>query len=204
MVSFPNALAMAMAYYKFTTVRSQLLGSDAPQINSVGVSVIFGEVTLSKAQYEVQFNNARSFYFLLGKDFRIIIGLASVAEDQMTAEYYWSLTWADPEASNPNSWASIASTEERLAFALKKMENVPERFATVVKLTTAERVSSPYKMMDFVPKELPRGRVSLVGDAAHTMTPCKFSEGYAGRYTTNISHKFAARAPTMPYRIAST
>ena len=182
MVRFSKSLSVGIAYSQSITVRSQLLGSQAPQINSLGASMIFGEVTLGKAQYEIQLNIARSFYLLHGKDFQILIALSSVAEDQLTAQYYWILTWADPEASNQNYWALTASPEERLAFALKKLENVPDCFATVVKITMAERVSSPFKVMDFVPKGLPRGRVSLIGDAAHTMTPCKFLTGYATRH----------------------
>ncbi|MCJ1396712.1 hypothetical protein MMC18_009604 [Xylographa bjoerkii] len=152
-------------------VRTQLFSPNSPQLNRVCTGAIVGNVTLSKAQYEVQLENARSFYFILGKDFRMLIGMTFVAEDKATAQYYWVINWPDVEADSPDFWALKDPPADRLAFVLKKIEGVNERFASVVKATKVEEMAKPLAIKDLLPREIPRGRVSLLGDAAHPMTP---------------------------------
>ena len=103
----------------------------------------------------------------------MLIGLVSVSEDKATAHYYWAINWLDPEAGDPDFWALKAPPADRLAFVLKTIEGVDERFASVIKATKVEDMAAPLAFRDLVPMEIPRGRVSLLGDAAHPMTPCK-------------------------------
>ncbi|MCJ1437322.1 hypothetical protein MMC27_006709 [Xylographa pallens] len=154
-------------------VRAQLFSPNPPQLNRVCTGMILGNATLSKVQYEAQLENARSFYFITGRGFRMLIGLVSVAEDKATAHYYWAINWLDPEAGNPNFWALKAPPADRLAFVLEMTEGVDERFAVVIKATKVEDMAAPLAFKDLVPMEIPRGRVSLLGDAAHPMTPAR-------------------------------
>ncbi|MCJ1377644.1 hypothetical protein MMC17_000740 [Xylographa soralifera] len=152
-------------------VRTQLFSPNPPQLNRICTGAIVGNATLNKAQYEAQLENARSFYFLKGRDFRMLIGLVSVAEDKATAQYYWAINWLDPEAGSPDFWALKAPPADRLAFVLKTIEGTDERFACVIRATKVEDMAAPLAIKDLMPMEIPRGRVSLLGDAAHPMTP---------------------------------
>ncbi|MCJ1290484.1 hypothetical protein MMC34_002022 [Xylographa carneopallida] len=152
-------------------VRTQLFAPNPPQLNRICTGAIIGNATLSKAEYEAQLENARSLYFITGRGFRMLIGLVYVAEGKETARYYWIINWLDPEAGSPDFWALKAPPAERLAFVLKMIEGIDERFASVIKATKVEDMAAPLALKDLVPIETPRGRVSLLGDAAHPMTP---------------------------------
>ncbi|MCJ1283409.1 hypothetical protein MMC26_002737 [Xylographa opegraphella] len=152
-------------------VRTQLFSPNPPQLNRVCVGAIYGNVTLSKIEYEAQLENARSFYIFTGRGFRVLVGLVSVPDDKETAQYYWIMNWQDPEAANPDFWALKASPADKLAFALERIEGVDERFASVIKATKVEDMAASLTLKDLVPMKIPRGRVSLLGDAAHPMTP---------------------------------
>ena len=155
------------------TVRTQLSSPNLPQFNRVCTGAILGNATLSEAQYEAQLECARSFYFVASRGFRMLKGLVSVAEDKATARHYWAMNWQDPEACSPDFWALNVPPAERLAFVLKTIEGVDERFASVIKATRVEDMAAPLALKDLVPMGMPRGRVSLLGDAAHPMIPCK-------------------------------
>ena len=123
----------------------------------------------------------------------MLIGLVYVAEGKETARYYWIINWLDPEAGSPDFWALKAPPAERLAFVLKMIEGIDERFASVIKATKVEDMAAPLALKDLVPIETPRGRVSLLGDAAHPMTPCKL------RYMHPISSN-PIDVPSSPWR----
>lgn len=100
--------------------------------------MIIGGITLNKEQYEAQIENARSMYFLHAEGFRMLVGLASVAEERLSADRYWILIRSDHEAGSLDHWAMTATPAERLEFAKKKIEGMHDRFSTVVKETTPE------------------------------------------------------------------
>ena len=105
----------------------------------------------------------------------MLIGLVWVAEDKETAYYYWVINWPDPEAGSPDFWALKVPPAERLTFVLKKMEGVDEHFTCLVKATKVEDMAAPLAIKNLIPSEISRGRVTLLGDASHPMTPCEFS-----------------------------
>ncbi len=134
-----------------------------------------GELKLSKAQYERHMARGRSFYAALGAcSSRLFIALKDVSADAEQAEYYWIISWKDPAAAHEPYWTQHASKEELYAAALEHTRVYRPEFRETVELTDAAgMVKPPIVFRDMVPEELPRGRVTLVGDAVHPMTPCK-------------------------------
>jgi len=156
-------------------VRTQLLSATPPQLNHVPLAMIWGEVTLTKEQYERQVALAPSFHMAQSPDFRIFIATKGVSEDKSTASYYWYVSWIDPAAAEHDFWTIHASKEELLEYARTKATRAHPKFLEVVQLTKPEGiVSPPIKLRDWLPGDIPRGRITLLGDAIHPMTFCEY------------------------------
>ena len=157
------------------TVRTQLFSATPPQLNHVPLAMIWGEVTLTKEQYERQVAIAPSFYMAYAQDFRMLVATKGVSEDRSTSSYYWFVSWIDPTAAEDNFWTAHASKEELLKYATTKIAGAHPKFVEVVRLTKPEGiVRPPIKLRDWLPDDIPRGRVTLVGDAIHPMTFCEY------------------------------
>ena len=154
-------------------VRDQLLRNKPPRLNTIPLASLIGELTLTKEQYERQLLIAHSFYIIFGTQYRMFCGLKSVAEDQSTATFYWFLFWNDEKSADIDFWTTKASQKEMYEFALEKTKEIDPKLSELVRLTKAEgMVSPPIVVRDWVPEEIPMGRVTLLGDAAHPMTFC--------------------------------
>ncbi|MCJ1245622.1 hypothetical protein MMC30_002826 [Trapelia coarctata] len=152
-------------------VRTQLFSATPPQLNRVPLATIWGEVTLTKEQYEHQVALAPSFYMAQAEDFRIFIATKGVSEDKATSRYYWFVSWIDPAAAEHDFWTLHASREELLEYAATKVAGAHPKFLEVIQLTKPEGiVCPPIRLRDWLPGDIPRGRVTLLGDAIHPMT----------------------------------
>lgn len=83
---------------------------------------------------------------------------------------------ADEKASRPNYWTTTATQAEMHAFVMESLDRQPvdPKYAEVFRATPVEGiVHPPLRMRDMVPPELPRGSITLLGDAIHCMVPCK-------------------------------
>ena len=80
----------------------------------------------------------------------------------------------DQEAVRKNYWTAAASKEELHTFAMSHLNDFPEEFVEPVCCTKIEgMLHPPLLMRDMIPPDLPRGRVTLLGDAIHPMVPCE-------------------------------
>lgn len=151
-----------------------MLRANPPQLNHIPLGLVIGQITIPKSQYERQLAISPSFYYCYGKGFGLFNGLMSISEDKLTADYYWMLSWKDPEAINPvGYWTSKASQKEMLDHALEKTKIMNPRLSELVRMTKPEgMLVPPIQVRDLVPTELPLGRVTLLGDAVHPMTFC--------------------------------
>ena len=65
-----------------------------------------------------------------------------------------------------------ASKDELHQFVQDSLEGVHSSFAEIFQATTVEDILvPPIRMRDMMPVELPKGRVTLLGDAIHPMVP---------------------------------
>jgi 2-polyprenyl-6-methoxyphenol hydroxylase-like FAD-dependent oxidoreductase len=168
-----------------SVVRNYILkGQDVMKPLRLGSLV--GEVALSGDEFAQQLSLAHSGYIVmnstLGSDDQSAIfgALNKVSEDGKTGYYYFILLWVDKEAPNTTdenpTWTVGASQEELAAFAREKTKAYPDHLRVLVDKVPVEGYRSPgfqLQGVQLTADQLPIGKVIVIGDAAHSMTPCK-------------------------------
>ena len=154
-------------------VRAHLLGTKE-LLNLIPVGHVVGETTLEKEQFQRQLEIAHSAYVAMAGSSRIFVGLNSVSEGGLTGNYYWTISWYDPEAQHEPYWTAAASKQELYAKALEVSKSFEPRFVEIIQLTNVDNIlTPPLVLRDMILEHMPNGRITLLGDAAHPMTPCK-------------------------------
>lgn len=168
-----------------SVVRNHILhGKDVMKPLPLGSLV--GEVELVGEDFDRQLSLAHSGYITMNSTVEsndqsaVFAALNRVSDDGKKGYYYFLLLWVDKEApettdSNP-SWTVTATQEELMAFAHEKTKMYPDHLRAIIDRTPVEGYRSPgFQLQDvqLEPHQLPAGKVILIGDAAHSMTPCK-------------------------------
>lgn len=102
-----------------------------------------------------------------------------MSTDGKTGHYYYILLWVDkqaPQHAGEKRWTESASKEQLAAFAREKTRGYPDNLRALVDKIPTEGYNTPGFQLQSVglePEQLPAGRALLIGDAAHTMCPCK-------------------------------
>ena len=140
--------------------------------------MIIGQLVMPKVQYVRQLRLASSLYFAYDGVQRMVVGLTDVSEDQETANLFWQFSWVDPAATDVDTfWTFTASKAEILNYVRRKTEHLCPEVREIVAATEEKDIlKPPLAIRDFLPRPLPEGRVTLLGDAAHGMTFCRPSD----------------------------
>ncbi|KAK7978102.1 monooxygenase [Apiospora saccharicola] len=149
-----------------------------------------GECTLSGPLFVEQLQLAHSSYMINfpntqhgdGKKYHLFVGLNKVIPDGKSGDFYFTLLWTDEGvATDPDHfWTRTASREELHAFARRITADLPEKFRRTVDETTVEgMLDKQITIYTLILDEdaLPAGRITLLGDAAHAMTPFRGEGG---------------------------
>ena len=73
-------------------------------------------------------------------------------------------------------WTAQASKEELYDFVLEKTKPLHPRFTEVIHSTKSSEIGKPpIVFRDLSLEDIPDGNITLLGDAAHPMAPCKLS-----------------------------
>ncbi|KAI1277390.1 putative monooxygenase [Xylaria sp. FL0933] len=168
-----------------STVRKHILhGQDVMKPLPVGSLV--GETELTGAEFASQLELGHSAYIVFGPpqdqyQFAMFAGLNKVSPDGKTGYYYFLLFWIDEKAAQSTDenpyWTVNASREDLAAFARKATGSFPEHLRALPHKVPVERYLRPGIVLHSVEldaSQLPPGRVMLIGDAAHSMSPCKY------------------------------
>ncbi|MCJ1360449.1 MAG: hypothetical protein MMC33_010454 [Icmadophila ericetorum] len=153
-------------------VRTQLLAPTPPKLSSVRIGMIIGDVELNKEQYEHELKMGPSMYMARGRKYRVFNALKSVSEDKQSAHGYWMFSWPDKDGENHDTfWTTKASQKELLDFALENSKDFDPNLNQLIRLTKLKDIYQPtLHVQDWVPIDLPMGRVTLLGDAVHPMS----------------------------------
>lgn len=85
----------------------------------------------------------------------------------------------DPDAMKVGYWLRHASQQQLLEHAHKTVSGLDAKFTEMILATTAEGILTPQiEIRDMIPHAIPHGRVTLLGDAAHSMTYCQLLSPY--------------------------
>ncbi|KAI0816584.1 FAD/NAD(P)-binding domain-containing protein [Xylaria sp. FL0064] len=156
---------------------------NAEVLNPIKLACIWGETTLSGEAMERQLSLGHSAYSITSKslDYAIFSGLNKVNED-FSGDYYWYICWDDEDADKPDHWIQHATKPAKLDHILKMTESLKPGLREIFLLTSAEKIVSGMPVFrDAIIPSLPNtGRVTVLGDAVHPMTPCEFRSGGIG------------------------
>lgn len=164
-----------------SAIRKHLLrGQDV--MRPLPIGSIVGEVELTGDDFARQLELAHSAYVVLDNGpASLFAALNRVSPDGKMGYWYFILHWVDAEAAKATDenpfWTVNASREDLAAFVREKVKNYPDHLRVLVDKTPVERYKRPGIVLQGVElsaDQLPAERVMLIGDAAHSMTPCEF------------------------------
>ncbi|KAI3330873.1 putative monooxygenase [Ustulina deusta] len=169
-----------------SVVRKHIL-NDQDVIKPLPVGSLVGEIELTGVQFARQLELGHSACIVMGStedQCSMFAALNKVSPDGKTGYYYFMLHWVDEQAALSTDekpyWTVNASCEDLAAFARDRTKSYPEHLRALVDITPVERYRKPGIMLHSVEldtNQLPPGRIMLVGDAAHSMTPFRGEAG---------------------------
>lgn len=145
-----------------------------------------GQTTFTKAQYEQHFATLGTSYYVVERPNIFFAGVNCLSSDNATAQIYWVTTRLKKSNDNNKDSGSDGTEQEDEDEQKTKLEHYhraiqavqgtvrPEFLLPLYQTTPDEMIIPPISFEDYVPPEegFPKGRVTLIGDAAHQMTPC--------------------------------
>ncbi|KAI0593272.1 putative monooxygenase [Biscogniauxia sp. FL1348] len=167
-------------------VRKHILhGQDVMKPLPVGSLV--GEIELSGAEFSQQLELGHSAYIVMGESkdqCSLFAALNKVSPDGKMGYYYFILHWVDEEAARSTEdkpfWTVNATKEELAAFAKERAKMYPEHLRVLLDKVPVDRYRQPgivLQSVELTADQLPLGQVTLIGDAAHSMTPFRGEAG---------------------------
>ncbi|KAH6974602.1 hypothetical protein BKA56DRAFT_490716 [Ilyonectria sp. MPI-CAGE-AT-0026] len=161
-----------------SVVRQDMLqrpSSDLLQV--VPLTAIVGEVTLSGDAFKRQLELGHSAYNLINPELGFIafVGLHHALPDGQSGRFYWMFMQPDAsDVSRPQHWLQVSSQEEKLDYVRRATAGLAPKLGEIFRLTPAHGIRrEPHVWRDLELDSLPSGRVALLGDAAHAMTPSR-------------------------------
>lgn len=164
-----------------SAIRKHILhGQDV--MRPLPIGSIVGEVELTGDDFARQLELAHSAYIVLdNRPASLFAALNKVSPDGKMGYWYFILHWVDTEAAKAKDekpfWTVNATTEELAAFVRERVKEYPDHLRVLVDKTPVERYKRPGIVLQGVElsaDQLPAGRVMVIGDAAHSMTPCEY------------------------------
>ncbi|KXH43094.1 early conidial development-2 [Colletotrichum simmondsii] len=170
-------------------VRRHILGGQ-DVMTPLPVGSLVGEIELEVDEMKHQLELGHSAYIVLDSSpenrwqASLFAAMNKISPDKKTGYFYFILHWIDQEAAKSTEqkpfWTVTASREELMAFAKENTNNYPESLRVLVDKVPVERYKKPGIVLQSVQltvDQLPAGRITLAGDAAHSMTPFRGEAG---------------------------
>lgn len=151
-------------------VRGQLLPGFNASVSKY--TNIQGHVTVSPSLAAQVLGQSKTGVLVADRDQKANCLVMQFHPSNDTVTLCWFLAYKTPEWEKEQTWARSASGEELKARAMERTAHWPEFLKRVVRETKPEGIHRPpIRLLETVlpGDELPRGKVTLVGDAMHSM-----------------------------------
>lgn len=151
-------------------VRSHLTDTTADHIP---FQIIVGTITLQGEAAKRQFQLGHSAYMIdefddVGEHIRCFVGLDRIADDGQSADFYWLLHQRGEPVIDLDSQSILDIVKRKIS----RWED--GAWCKALSESTKESIlQPPLAVRDIQLPDLPACRVTLLGDAAHAMAPCK-------------------------------
>ncbi|KAH6701311.1 hypothetical protein BKA64DRAFT_648399 [Cadophora sp. MPI-SDFR-AT-0126] len=153
-------------------VRDNLLGDSRKPVLSNYLAVT-GQGELPRHVYEPLRELGTAAVLANAPNMRCLFGFRSMTPDKSSAQYYWVLGFWSQDPAAESAWLDKASKESLYDKAIELTAGWTPMLTEVIRHTGSDGMfAPPIKFYEFVsPPTLPGKRVTLLGDAAHAMTP---------------------------------
>ncbi|KAL5402960.1 hypothetical protein PMIN06_003017 [Paraphaeosphaeria minitans] len=148
-------------------------------LHVVPLMAIVGELDLTGDAFKRQLELGHCAYNLINPELGFIgfVGVHYVFPDGNGGRLYWMFMQpdtADIDITDATHWLQTSSAQEKLDHVKKTAAGLSPRLREIFELTPVEGVrKEPHIWRDLELESLPTGRVALLGDAAHAMTPSR-------------------------------
>ena len=170
--SIANGAMLVAADGAHSRVRTQVLGDEYCLTGSNLIPIV-GVCELPREIYEPFHKLGSAAIISSGPNVRYLIGTRAVQEDRSSASYYYALCFQSEDPDIDSAWVESATKEQLYSKAVELTKDMPPLLRSIVESTGPEHILiPPLRFGEFVPPSyLPRGRVTLLGDAVHSMIP---------------------------------
>lgn len=156
-------------------VMKQLVGAPNHKPVLSELVPVYGEVKLLPAQYEPLRKLGTAVVLAGTSNVRTMIGMLHMEPDGSSASYFWAVCVRREDPEILYDWLAHATRREIYDFALEIMKGQHPVLTDVISLGGPDAlVRTQPKFLEYVtPEDMPNGRVTTLGDAAHVMAPSR-------------------------------
>ncbi|TGJ81059.1 hypothetical protein E0Z10_g7711 [Xylaria hypoxylon] len=146
-------------------------------------AVISGFCTLHGEELDEQLRLGHSLYAvdmdsINGSPMIFLVTLVEVYPDGDSGRIGWALIWPDEGATKEDFWVYNATAQEQFDFVVEKTKDLPAKYLTTLKRSDPETTVPVLRLHTLLMDSMPTGRITLLGDAAHAMTPFRGEGGF--------------------------
>ncbi|KAI1165348.1 putative monooxygenase [Nemania serpens] len=166
-----------------SATRQHIFKGEEDPIKSPPMSIIQGFGTLYDDDLEEQLRLGHSLFMVDMNSVNrspmlLLVMLIEVYPDGKSGKFGWGLVWPDDGAAKDDFWVYNATAQEQYDFVIEKTKNLPAKYLTAIKKSDPQSCLPILRLYTLILDSMPTGRVTLLGDAAHAMTPFRGEGGF--------------------------